>query len=145
MNKATRNTESCRAAVSLVTGKTFRQFMYFAAVGAVGTVGQYLTLMALVETHMLKPVPASVIGFAVGAVINYFLNYHLTFSSDKPHIEAMSKFFTVAIIGAVINTALMYVGNNLLQLYYLLPQVFATGLVLLWNFLANKLWTFKQV
>ena len=101
------------------------------------------TLVALVEGGIASALPASVVGFIVGAVINYFLNYRFTFKSNKSHKEAMSKFFIVAAIGAMINTALMYVGLNLLQVYYLLAQIVATGIVLLWNFTANKLWTFK--
>ena len=94
------------------------------------------------ESGLLTAVPASVAGFTVGAIINYVLNYRFTFNSKKSHKEAMSKFFIVAIIGAIINTALMYVGVNLLHAYYLLAQIAATGIVLLWNFLINKYWTF---
>lgn len=122
---------------------TLKQFLLFTAIGGIGTAGQYVTLIALVEGSVLSAVPASIAGFVVGAVINYFLNYRFTFNSTKSHKEAMSKFFIVALIGALINTALMYVGINLLHVYYLLAQIVATGIVLLWNFTANKLWTFK--
>ena len=123
---------------------TLKQFLLFSAVGGVGTGGQYLTLFALVEFKILSPLPASVIGISVGAIINYLLNYRFTFNSQKSHKEAMSKFFTVAIVGALINTVLMYLGIHTLHLYYLLAQVLATGIVLLWNFIVNKFWTFGQ-
>lgn len=126
----------------LVSRKTLKQFILFTAVGGVGTVGHYLTLITLVESGLLSAVPASVAGFTVGAIINYVLNYRFTFNSKKSHKEAMSKFFIVAIIGAIINTALMYIGVNILHTYYLLAQIAATGIVLLWNFLINKYWTF---
>lgn len=127
----------------MLSRHTFKQFLFFTAIGGIGTAGQYITLVALVEGGIASALPASVVGFIVGAVINYFLNYRFTFKSNKSHKEAMSKFFIVAAIGAMINTALMYVGLNLLQVYYLLAQIVATGIVLLWNFTANKLWTFK--
>lgn len=130
--------------IHLISIHTFKQFILFAAVGAVGTAGQYLTLFILVEGGLLNKVPASVVGFTVGAVINYFLNYRFTFNSNKSHREAISKFFIVAIIGAAINTALFYIGIQLLHLYYMLAQVAATAIVLLWNFVANKLWTFRS-
>ena len=128
----------------LVSGKTLKQFVYFTAVGGIGTGGHYLTLISLVEGKILSAVPASVAGFSVGAIINYVLNYHLTFKSKKSHKEAMSKFFIVATLGAIINTALMYVGVDLMHIYYLLAQIAATGIVLLWNFIINKYWTFGQ-
>lgn len=126
----------------MVSRKTLKQFIVFTGVGGIGTGGHYLTLITLVENHILSAVPASVAGFGVGAVINYLLNYHFTFNSKKSHKEAMSKFFIVASIGAVINTALMYVGVNIVHTYYLLAQIAATAIVLLWNFLINKYWTF---
>jgi len=127
----------------LFSKNTLKQFVIFTAIGGIGTVGQYLTLIALVETAILAAVPASIIGFIVGAVINYFLNYRFTFNSTKSHKEAMSKFFIVAALGAAINTALMYFEIHALHMYYLLAQLVATGIVLLWNFTANKLWTFR--
>jgi putative flippase GtrA len=127
----------------LFSRHTLKQFLLFTAIGGVGTGGQYVTLIALVESGVLSALPASIVGFIVGAVINYFLNYRFTFKSNKSHKEAMTKFFLVALVGALINTALMYVGINILHVYYLLAQIVATGIVLLWNFGANKLWTFK--
>jgi putative flippase GtrA len=126
----------------LVSKHTLRQFFLFSAIGAIGTGGHYLTLIALVESGFLTAVPASIAGFTVGALINYILNYHYTFNSSKSHKEAMSKFFIVAIIGAIVNTAIMYVGVNIIHAYYLLAQIVATGIVLLWNFIINKYWTF---
>jgi putative flippase GtrA len=127
----------------LVSRNTLKQFIYFTAIGGIGTGGQYITLIALVESNLFSALPASIVGITVGAVINYFLNYRFTFKSTKSHKEAMSKFIIVAIFGAIINTGLMYVGINVLYLYYLLAQIIATGIVLLWNFTANKLWTFN--
>lgn len=128
---------------SLFNAKTIRQFLLFAAIGGIGTLGQYITLVGLVESGSIKPLPSSVLGFIVGAIINYFLNYRFTFQSNKSHREAMSKFFVVALFGAAINTFLMYIGIEHLHLYYLLSQIIATGIVLIWNFVANKLWTFR--
>lgn len=127
----------------MVSPKTLKQFLFFTAIGGIGTGGHYLTLITLVEGGMLTAVPASVAGFVVGAIINYILNYRFTFNSNKSHKEAMSKFFIVAIVGAIINTLLMHVGVNIIQLHYLLAQITATAIVLMWNFIINKVWTFQ--
>lgn len=123
---------------------TFRQLIIFTAIGAIGTAGHYTVLILLVELGIMSAVPASVAGFVVGAIINYLLNYRFTFNSDKPHTEAFSKFMTVAVITACINTLLMYVGVEIIRVHYLLAQIVATGVVLLINFIANKLWTFQS-
>ncbi len=123
---------------------TLAQFLMFAGIGAIGTIGHYTTLIILVQFWMVDPVVASSIGFVVGAIINYILNYHFTFQSDKRHSEALVKFLIVATIGAGINGFIMYIGVENTSINYLLIQIFATVIVLLWNFIVNKLWTFAH-
>ena len=120
------------------------QFLLFGAVGAVGTAGHYTTLVLLVEILHWDPAVSSFIGAVVGAVINYILNYRYTFKSCQPHHIAASKFMLIAALGAGINTLLMFLFVHRLQVYYLLAQVITTGIVLLWNFLLNKMWTFAE-
>jgi putative flippase GtrA len=123
---------------------TLRQFISFATIGAVGTAGHYTTLIACVELLAIRPLFASTLGFIVGAIINYFLNYYLTFRSAKKHHEALTKFMITAAVGMGINMGIMWLALQILLLYYLLSQVLATLLVLIWNFTVNKLWTFAD-
>jgi putative flippase GtrA len=120
----------------------FVQLVNFVCVGAVATALQYFVLIALMQFGDLKPVLASAIGYAAGAGINYLLNYHYTFASQRSHFQAMLKFLTVAIVGLMLNSLIVAVATEELSLHYLLAQVIATGLVLMWNFFANRVWTF---
>jgi len=120
-----------------------KQFVSFTAVGAVGTAAHYSALVVLVQFMHVGPVPASGVGFVLGALVNYILNYRLTFRSTKLHRESMPKFFLVAIVGLVLNTAIMALLTEIFRLHYLLSQILATGSVLVWNFTANRYWTFK--
>ena len=122
--------------------QTLRQFVIFSMMGAIGTSGHYLTLIFLVELWEVEAAIATTAGFIVGAFINYILNYHITFKSNKSHREALVKFLLIAAIGAVINTLIMYLGTSSLQYHYLPVQVIATLIVLLWNFTINKIWVF---
>ena len=124
-------------------GKLGRQFTRFATCGAAGTLAHYLLLVLLVQGLGGPPVAASCAGFVLGAAINYALNYRYTFHSSKPHREAMSKFFMVALIGASINTALMSILIHQVNLHYLVSQMIATGTVLVWNFTVSRIWTFR--
>ncbi len=125
-------------------GQLGKQFTRFAACGAVGTLAHYLLLVLLVQGLGNPPVAASSAGFVLGAAVNYTLNYHYTFRSSKPHREAMWKFFVAAMIGAFINAALMSILIHHVNLHYLVSQVIATGIVLVWNFMANRIWTFRE-
>lgn len=121
-----------------------RQFCFFTAVGAVGTAAHFATLALLVESLGLDPLPASICGFAAGVLVNYLLNRRLTFRSHARHSAALPKFLAVALLGAALNTLLMYLGLHLLQLHYLLAQALAALLVLFWNFTGSRLWAFRQ-
>ena len=121
-----------------------QQFFIFSAVGIIGTAAHFATLALLVETVGLDPLPASLCGFAVGALVNYLLNRRLTFRSHARHSAALPKFLTVALLGAALNTLLMYLGLHLLHLHYLLAQALAALLVLFWNFTGSRLWAFRQ-
>jgi len=124
--------------------ETFRQLVFFTGIGAVGTTGHYLTLISLVEFAGLNPGLATTAGFVVGALINYILNYRFTFRSSKRHRDALAKFLIIALVGALLNYGIMVSGTKYTQIHYLIIQLVATALVLLWNFLLNKFWTFSD-
>lgn len=120
------------------------RFFRFAGVGVVGTVAHYLVLLAAVELLGLRPITGSSLGFTVGALVNYALNYRYTFQSERRHRDALPRFYLVAVAGFVINGIVMMVLAERLDLHYLFAQVVATGVVLVWGFGANSLWTFRK-
>jgi putative flippase GtrA len=119
------------------------QFLRFAGVGVIGTGAHYLALVSLVQFAGVNPIVSSMVGFALGGLVNYFLNYHFTFQSNQPHQSAMAKFFTVALLGLALNSLIVTLGIKKLAIHYLWAQLIATGVVLIWNFGSNRLWTFS--
>lgn len=115
--------------------------MRFVLVGGVATAIQYALLVILVRGFGMAPTPASSIGFALSAAVNYLLNYRFTFRSNRPHGPAAARFAALAGAGLLINAAVMHVLVGV-GLHYLLAQVCATGVVLFWNFIGNSFWTF---
>ena len=121
-----------------------RQFLHFAAVGATGTAVQYATLWIGVEFLAASAVIASAIGYVLGSVVNYLLNYFFTFASGKSHLEAASKYYAVIGVGWCINTGLMALFVVQLQWNYWIAQFVTTGIGLVWNFLGSRFWAFRQ-
>jgi putative flippase GtrA len=103
-----------------------------------------MLLVILVEVVGTDAVIASTAGALLGATINYFFNYRITFKSRTNHRITLPRFLTVATIGFLINTPLMWVAVHLINLHYILGQVTTTSLVLLWNFTGNRYWTFSE-
>jgi putative flippase GtrA len=120
------------------------QFLLFATVGTIATAGQYLTLILLVQFGHLAPMLASTLGFSLGAVITYILNYKFTFRSRAKHRNSLARFLIVAPVGASINVAIMWFGVEVLQLTYIVAQLLATGFVMIFNFTLSRIWTFNE-
>ena len=121
-----------------------RQFVSFLGVGGVATLFHYAIYIGLVELAGIRPYIATGIGYFLSTFLNYYLNYLYTFRSQKRHREAIVKFFTIAGIGLFLNSSIVKIATESFGLNYLLAQVGATGLVTIWNFAGNRLWTFRE-
>lgn len=124
--------------------KIIKQFLHFAAVGLVGTAAQYIALVGLVSAFSMNAVFASSLGYILGALVNYQLNFRFTFNSNKKHSDTLPKFLSVAAFGFMLNGLLIAVFIERFLFHYLVSQILATGIVLLWNYGANKAWTFRE-
>lgn len=120
-----------------------RHILLFAALGVIGTAAHYAVLITLVQSGAAGPVLGSSAGFLVGGLTNYILSHRVVFRSDKRHSEAMGKFFVVAGVGLALNATLMALLTHGLGLPYLPAQVLVTGLLVLWHYAGNALWTFR--
>ena len=120
------------------------QFLRFALVGTAATFTTYSVLIVGVEGLHTNAVTASIVGYLLGMVVNYILNYRYTFGSDQHHHVVIPKFLVVMVVGMSINAAVMYAGTNWFGLHYLLAQLAAVAMVLMVSFTANRLWAFAN-
>jgi putative flippase GtrA len=116
----------------------------FVFVGGFAFVAHYSVLIGLVEGGIAPPVAAALMAFVAGGIVSYVLNRRLTFRSSRRHLEAAPSFAGVALVGFGLTGAFMYLFVERLGLPYLPAQLVTTGVVLLWTFTANKLWTFRE-
>jgi putative flippase GtrA len=119
-----------------------KSFVRFIIVGVIATVVQYMILSALVWGLDMGPTGASAIGYVCSTFVNYALNRTLTFESSRAHIEAIPRFLMVAGFGLAFNTMIMWTMTVATHHHFLISQVVATTLVLIWNFTINRAWTF---
>lgn len=119
-----------------------REFLRFAAVGAAATIVHYVLMIALVEALGVSPVLATVCGFLVGALGSYSLHRRYTFAARPAFGKGLAKYLLVVAIGAVINAGIVaaFVAAGI---HYMIGQVVATGLVLIWNFGAARAFVFR--
>ena len=121
-----------------------RQTTSFVGVGLMSTSVHYLVLVTMVQLLGTAPVPSALLGFCCGGFVSYHLNRRHTFSSDRPHGEAVWRFAVVAGVGFVMTFLLMGLFVDRWSRPYLLAQVVTTGIVMFWTFAANRMWTFAE-
>ena len=119
-----------------------KQFVGFTGTGAIATSIQYVLLLLLAEVAGISPVLASALGYGTSSVANYLMKYHWVFDSHYAHWRTAPRYALISAIGLSVNTGLMALGTQYTDWHYLVVQVLVTGIVLVWNFAANAIWTF---
>lgn len=128
------------------------EFAKFAMVGVVNTAidfGLYFGLTRYIDFFSLEKgnymfLVANFIAFSAAATNSYFLNKYWTFKVKGGKMPVQfSKFFLVSLIGLFLNELFLFGLVSLVGLYDLLAKGAAIVVVLFWNYLANKFWTFK--
>ncbi len=132
--------------MSIIERRGVRQFVKFGIVGISSTIidwGIYLLLTRLTAIFYLD---AKVISFLVSVINSYIWNRRWTFRSKDPaKFHQFSKFLAVAGIGLALNALIMYIVVSKLNLHDIIGLILASAIVMFWNFIINKYWTFKEV
>jgi putative flippase GtrA len=121
------------------------RFIKFLGVGGAATLIQYGILIGMVELFQSSALVGSTVGYIVSGIFNYTLNYYFTFTSTAKHGHAASRFIVVAAVGLALNSSLVFLLTDLLSVYYIVSQIVATGVVVIWNFIAHKHWTYRSI
>ncbi|MFA4852530.1 MAG: GtrA family protein [Bacteroidales bacterium] len=122
----------------------FFKFLKFGIVGASGMIVDFSLTYLFKEIVKIQKYVANAIGFTVAATTNYFLNRIWTFHDTAPEITVQYiKFFIISLIGLGINTLILYILVNNYKKNFYLSKLFAIGVVMVWNFSINLIFTFK--
>ncbi len=117
-------------------------FIRYGLTGGIATAFHYTILLCLVELFDVRPWVATGLGALCGAGIAYIGNRCFTFSSNTPNYKALPRFLTIAALGAILNSLLVWMMTHFFDLYYLVAQVIATIIVLIVTYQLNRQWTF---
>ena len=120
----------------------FQQAGKFIGSGFLGTTAHYAILASLVKNTQVNPVRASSVGMLSGAVIIYFINYHITFHSSKNHVGVLNRFLPMVGAGFVLNWFIITLCMNYLSLPLAVSQPIATIGQFLFNFSISRIWIF---
>ena len=131
--------------MNIIHRRGVRQFIKFGLVGASSTIidwGIYLVLTRFLGIYYIM---AKILSFSIAVINSYIWNRRWTFRSNNPQkLREFIKFLIIAFVGVVLNSMIMYIVVDFVHLGDLYGLVFASGIVMFWNFLANKYYTFKE-
>lgn len=120
-------------------------FTKYALVGIVGTAIDVGSLYVFVDILHIPVLVATAGSFLLAAVNNFVLNKFWTFQNNSSSVrKQFIKFFIVSSIGLLLTEACMALLVYVCALWYIGSKLATSVIVLAWNFLANKYWTFKD-
>jgi putative flippase GtrA len=134
------------------SSKEIERFSRFLAVGAVGTVLDF-GLLTLLKLAGLPTLLANSLSFTAGLVNNFTWNRLWTFGDAiQPNWQKqLAQFTMVSLVGLVLNNLIVLGLENVFGAMlgqpdwgYLPAKVVATGVVVFWNYFANRMWTFRK-
>jgi dolichyl-phosphate beta-glucosyltransferase len=123
----------------------FLVFFKYAVVGVLGTSIDVGSLYVFVEYLRIPVLIAAAGSFGLAVVNNFLLNKFWTFENRNPNIrKQFIKFSLVSLVGLGLTETFMALFVYALQLWYIPAKLVTSCIVLTWNFLANKYWTFTE-
>ena len=129
------------------TTNGFLQFFRYVFVGGIATVVDWGILLVLTDLCNLYHLVSAIISFVAGLVTNYLLSKLLVFNASEARVNKALEFLGYALIGVVglgITELIMYLFTDRMTLHYMLSKMIATVIVLIWNYLARKLFLYKK-
>ena len=121
-----------------------RQLIAFIGVGAVAAVVDYATFLVVFALFGIDPTFAALIGYAVGGGVSYGLTRRHVFKSERSHRSAVMRFITVMAGGFLITGLAMRVLVDGFLLAPLVARILTYGVVLIFNFLTHRFFTFAR-
>ena len=142
--------------------REMKRFVKFAMVGTAGMLTHMTIFNILMLGLRLDPRLANAVGFTTAVVQNFILNRRWTFPESRSRAAGaqLGQFAAVSLIGLAINSAVFWAVSHLLEPFWSSlisnPDIAhainnnfalasAIGVVLFWNYGANRVWTYKGI
>jgi putative flippase GtrA len=101
-------------------------------------------LFFLVEMGGMHPLPAAILGYLAGGILQYVLCSLWVFPGSPQNVATGFLAFTVlSLVGLAITWCTMATLYDLAHVHYSLAKVVALGLAFGWNFLSRKFLLFR--
>lgn len=119
--------------------KLINQILKFGVVGGIAFVIDYGILFLLAKVVGLNELISAAISFIISLTFNYFLSTKWVFEAKKQTPKEVIIFVLLSVVGLGINEVLIYLGTKKLGIDVMIIKLFATAIVMVYNFITRKL------
>lgn len=118
-----------------------KQIMKFGIVGVIAFIIDYGTLYMFVEFFNINYLLAAALSFAISVIFNYIASMAYVFKrrNDMSKNREFVIFVFLSLIGLLINQIIMWICVEKISIFYMLAKIFATTVVMIWNFISRKM------
>ena len=116
-----------------------RQILKFGVVGGGAFLIDYSLLFILTDIFHIYYLTSSVISFIVSFIFNYILSITWVFEAKKQDVKQVVLFLILSLIGLGLNQIIMYLSVDIFKIYYMVSKLFATFIVMVYNFITRKI------
>lgn len=122
--------------------KTYGKFIRFCVIGGVNTLISLLIYTILLKIG-LHYIVASTLGSIGGIANGYILSSEFVFKEELDKGKDV-KFVCIYLSALIINLGIITVLIEVFKMNEIIAQIIATGFNVIYNYLLNKVWTFKK-
>lgn len=115
-----------------------KQIAKFLVVGGTAFLIDYGVMLALVEGLGIHYMISSILSFSLSVLYNYLLSVYWVFSPRKKERCASILFVLLSVAGAFLNSYIMWGLVEMIHMEYQWAKIWATGIVMVFNFITRK-------
>jgi len=123
---------------------SYRTFIKYSIVGIFVTGVDFAIFSLSLYIFSMPPVPSKVAAFLGAITVSYGFNRVWTFRSRESLVlRQFPRFLAVSTIGLTLSALFIHLLVIRMSVHPLISNGITSAIVLTWNFLANKYWTFR--
>ena len=120
--------------------KLLRQILKFGVVGGTSFLIDYGIFTILSQLLGINYLISSIISFSISVIYNYILSIKWVFDvSKRQTVKEFVIFIILSVIGLGINSLIMYLTHDLMDIHEMIGKIIATAIVMVYNFITRKI------